>query len=118
MILVTKTSCSTIGEGGDTTFPSPGRSPKHPLPGIGLHDPLHGRQACPESNSFHRGLVKYVPGRCYFRTVPSQDGDEFVTSPPPSIVERVKPVCVCVFIKLHITAQSSLVILVILCHSH
>ena len=26
-------------------------------------------------------------------------------------------VCVCVFIKLHITAQSSLVILVILCHS-
>ena len=26
--------------------------------------------------------------------------------------------CVCVFIKLHITAQSGLVILVILCHSH
>ena len=26
-------------------------------------------------------------------------------------------VCVCVFIKLHITAQSGLVILVILCHS-
>ena len=27
-------------------------------------------------------------------------------------------VCVCVCIKLHITAQSGLVILVILCHSH
>ena len=27
-------------------------------------------------------------------------------------------VCVCVFIELHITAQSGLVILVILCHSH
>ena len=27
-------------------------------------------------------------------------------------------VCVCVFIKLHITAQSGPVILVILCHSH
>ena len=27
-------------------------------------------------------------------------------------------VCVCVFIKLHITAQSGTVILVILCHSH
>ena len=27
-------------------------------------------------------------------------------------------VCVCVFIKLHITAQSGLIILVILCHSH
>ena len=26
--------------------------------------------------------------------------------------------CVCVFIKLHITAQSGPVILVILCHSH
>ena len=32
-------SCSTIGEGGNTTIPSPGRSPKQPLPGIGLHDP-------------------------------------------------------------------------------
>ena len=38
-------SCSTIGEGGDTTIPSLGRSLKHPRPGIGLHDPLHGRQA-------------------------------------------------------------------------
>ena len=27
-------------------------------------------------------------------------------------------VCVCIFIKLHITAQSGPVILVILCHSH
>ena len=27
-------------------------------------------------------------------------------------------VCVCVFIKLHITAQSGLVILAIICHSH
>ena len=33
---------STIGEGGDTTISSPGRSPKQPLLGIGLHDPLHG----------------------------------------------------------------------------
>ena len=30
---------STIGEGGDTTISSPGRSSKQPLPGIGLHDP-------------------------------------------------------------------------------
>ena len=49
-------SCSTIGKGGDTTIPSPERSPKHPLLGIGLHDPLHGRQACPEPNSFHQGV--------------------------------------------------------------
>ena len=30
-----------------------------------------------------RGLVKYVPGRGYFRAVPSQNGDKIVTSPPP-----------------------------------
>ena len=51
----------TNGEGGDTTIPSPGRSPKQPLPGVGLHDPLHGRQACPESNSFHQGVSQIYP---------------------------------------------------------
>ena len=30
-------------------------------PGIGLHDPLHGRQACPEFNSFHQGIGKITP---------------------------------------------------------
>ena len=34
---------STIGEGGDTTISSPGRSRKQPLPGMRLQDPLHGR---------------------------------------------------------------------------
>ena len=34
-----------------------------------------------------------------------------------SDLKSVVCVCVCVFIKLHITAQSGLVILVILCHS-
>ena len=43
----------------------------------------------PNRNHSTRGLVKYVPGRGYFRAVPSQDGDKFVTSPPPLIVERV-----------------------------
>ena len=47
---------STIGEGGDTTISSPGRSPKQPLPGIGLHDPLHSRQACPEFVTFDQGV--------------------------------------------------------------
>ena len=69
---------------------SPGRSPKQSLPGIGLHDTLHGRQACPEFTHLTRGLVKYVPGRDYFRAVSSQNGDKFVTSPPrPPIVKRV-----------------------------
>ena len=68
-------SCSTIGEGGDTTIPSPGRSPKQPLPGMGLHAPLlHGRQACPNSTHSTRGLVKYFPVRGYYRAVPSKTG--------------------------------------------
>ena len=45
----------------------------------------------PNSTHSTRGLVKYVPGRGYYRGVPSQNGDKFVTSPPPSIVERVLP---------------------------
>ena len=42
------------------------------------------------------------------------------TLSPPSLTEWLKQVCVCVcvFIKLHITTQSGPVILVILCHSH
>ena len=37
-------------------------------------------------NSSHltRELVKYVPGKGYFHAVPSQNGDKYVTSPPPS----------------------------------
>ena len=45
----------------------------------------------PNSSRLTRGLVKYVPGRGYFRAVPSQNGDNFVTSPPPPNVERFKP---------------------------
>ena len=44
----------------------------------------------PDSLHLTKGLVKYVPGRGYFRAVSSQNGDKFVTSPPP-IVERVSP---------------------------
>ena len=54
-------SCSTIGEGGDTTIPSPWRSPKQSLLGIGLHDPLDGRQACLELNSFYQGVGQICP---------------------------------------------------------
>ena len=38
--------------GEDTTISSPGRSPKQPLPGIGLYGPLLGRQACLEFIAF------------------------------------------------------------------
>ena len=44
----------------------------------------------PNSSHSTRGLVKYVPGRGYFRAVSSQNGDTIVTSPPPPpIVERI-----------------------------
>ena len=80
---------STIGESGDTTISSPGRSPKQHLPGIRLHDPLHGLQACPKFIVFNQGLVKYIPGRGYFRAVPSQEGEKYVISPQPPTVELV-----------------------------
>ena len=37
----------------------------------------------PNLSHLTRGLVKYVPGRGYFRAVSLQNGDTFVTSPPP-----------------------------------
>ena len=52
---------STIGEGGDTVISSPGMSPKLPLPGIKLHNPLHGRQACPEFIAFDQGGGQICP---------------------------------------------------------
>ena len=42
----------------------------------------------PNPSHLTRGLVKYVPGRGYFRAFPSQDGDKYVTSPRPPIVEH------------------------------
>ena len=52
---------ATIGEGGDTTISSPGRSPKQPLPGMRLHDPLHGRQACPKFIAFDQRFGQICP---------------------------------------------------------
>ena len=38
----------------------------------------------PNSSHLTRELVKYVPGRGYFGAVSSQNGDKYVTSPPPA----------------------------------
>ena len=46
---------------GDTTISSPGRSPETPLPGIGLHYRLHGRQACLEFIAFDQGVGQICP---------------------------------------------------------
>ena len=52
---------STIGEDGDTTISSPGRSPKKSLPGMRLHGLLHGLQACPEIIAFDQGVGQIFP---------------------------------------------------------
>ena len=45
----------------------------------------------PNSSHLTRALVKYVPGRGFFRAVSSQNRGKNVTSPPlPPIVERFK----------------------------
>ena len=62
-------SCSSNG-GGDSTIPPPWMSPKQTLPGMVLHDPLHCRQACPELNSFHRGVDQTCPREGLFRAPP------------------------------------------------
>ena len=79
-----------IGGGGDTTIPSPGMAPKQPLPGIGLHDPLHGRQACPEFNSFHQGVGQISPPEDFFlcRPLPKRGQICYIPAPRP-IVERL-----------------------------
>ena len=41
------------------------------------------RKLAPNSSHLTRGLVKSVTGRGYFRAVPYQNGDKYVTSPPP-----------------------------------
>ena len=47
------------------------------------------RKLAQNSSHLTRGLVKSVPGRGYFRAVPSQNRDKYVTSPPSPIVELV-----------------------------
>ena len=78
---------STTGGGGDTTIPSMGRSPKQPLSGIGLHDPLHGRQACPESNPFHQGFGQISPrkGLLSCRPLPKRGQICDIPAPPQSL---------------------------------
>ena len=76
-------SVPTIGGGGDTTIPSPGRSPKQPLPGIGLHGPLHGREACPEFNSFHQEVGQISPREGLFSCRPFPNRGQSCDIPAP-----------------------------------
>ena len=76
------------GRGHDDFVPS--EVAKQPLPGMRLHDPLHGRQPRPKFIAFDQGVGQICPrSRGYFRAVPSQNGNKYVTSSPPPIVELV-----------------------------
>ena len=55
--------------------------------------PYMAGKLAPYSSNLTRGLVKSVPGRGYFRALPSQNGDKYVTSPSPPIVELVSTIC-------------------------
>ena len=84
-------SVSMIGGGGDTTLLSLERSPKTTLPGIGLHDPLHGRQAFPQIQLISReGWSNKSPGGAILGPSPPKTGTNLLHPLPPPIVERLK----------------------------
>ena len=73
---------SAIREGGDTTFSSPGRSPKQSLPGKGLYGPyMVGKLASNLSHST-RGLVKCVPVGVIFVPFPPKMGTNLLNLRP------------------------------------
>ena len=80
---VSARSRSTIGGGGDSTIPSPRWSSKQPLPGIGLHDPLHDRQAYPEFASFHQGVGQICPREGLFSCRPLPKRGQICDIPDP-----------------------------------
>ena len=68
---------------------SPWTSPEEPLPGIGLHDTLNGRQACPELNSFHQGIGQTCPREVFFscHLLPKR-GQICLPLPPSSYLDQ------------------------------
>ena len=61
------------------------------LAGLGLHDPLHGRQTCPEFNSFHEGVGQIRHREGLFSCHPlTEHGKICNTPPPPPIIERLE----------------------------
>ena len=70
---------------------SPERSPKQPLPGIGLQDFLHYRQACPKFNSFHQGVGQISPreGLLSCRPFPKRGQRCDIPSPPQSLNDSI-----------------------------
>ena len=87
-------SRSTIGGSEDTTIPSPGWSPKQPLPRVGLHDLPYGRQVCPEFNlvqlSSPGGWSNLSPGGAIFVPSPFRTGTNLLHPRPPQSLNDSK----------------------------
>ena len=87
MILVTKESFNDWGGRGYDNFVPGMVTPKQPLPGIGVRNHLHGRQACPEFNSSHQGLSQICPGEGLFLCRPLPKRGQICDIPAPPIVK-------------------------------
>ena len=79
-----------LGRAGIRRFRPRGGHQYSPFRGSDYMIPYMVGKLAPISTHFTRGLVKYIPGRGYFRAVSSQNRDNFVTFPPPQIIERLK----------------------------
>ena len=62
----------------------PGEITKTDPSGIGLHDPLHGRQACSEFNPFHQGVRNMSPGGANFVQFPPKTETNLRHPRPPN----------------------------------
>ena len=54
---------------------------------MGLHDPLHSQQACPELNSFHEEVGQLCPCEGLFKHRPLPKRGQICDVPAPPIVE-------------------------------
>ena len=109
------------GRGGDIRL----KSGPYLLPFLLLHGgrPGSGRPSTTLENILAQEryqLVSTFIGSVYHVLRKCTPGDRavYLHRAGPGAMGHRRCLCVCVFIKLHITAQSGPVILVILCHSH
>ena len=82
-------SVLTIGGGGDTTIPSPGRSPKQPLSGIELRPPTWSASLLRIQLISPGSWSNISPVGDLFVPSPPKTGTKLLHPLPPSIVERV-----------------------------
>ena len=77
-----------LGGGGDTTIPSPGMVRKQPLPGIGLHESVHGSASLPRIRFISPGgWSSKFPGGALFVPSPPKTGTNLLhPRPPPQLL--------------------------------